>query len=106
MQPRVESWFQVPGDASLGDASFDVRSTMEERDPFSLIRPDPTDREMAYPPRLPTKLWRRGFLYMTDAVLNHRIGRERYWAQWYSRDRSPPPRRADGQSQTTLVTLP
>jgi hypothetical protein len=61
---------------------------------------------MAYPPRIPTKLWRPGFVYMTDAVLNHRIGKERYWAHWRMRDGSPAPRRVDNQPQTTLVTLP
>jgi 4-amino-4-deoxy-L-arabinose transferase-like glycosyltransferase len=106
VQPRVESWFEAGGDAPLGDASFDVRSTVEARDPWSLIPPDPTDREMAYPPRIPTKLWRPGFVYMTDAVLNHRIGKERYWGHWRSRGGSGAPSRVDGQPQTTLVTLP
>jgi hypothetical protein len=102
----VESWFEVGGDAPLGDATFDVRSTVEARDPLSLIPPDPTDREMAYPPWIPTKLWRPGFVYMTDAVLNHRIGKERYWGHWKTRDGSPAPRRVDNQPQTTLTTLP
>ncbi len=106
VQPRVESWFEVAGDQPLGDATFDVRSTVEERAAWSLIPPDPTDREMAYPPRIPTKLWRPGFVYTTDAVLNHRIGKERYWAHWKSRDGTPAPRRVDNQPQTTLVTLP
>jgi hypothetical protein len=106
VQPRVESWFEVAGDAPLGDASFDVRSMVEARDPLSFIPPDPTDREMAYPPRIPTKLWRPGFVYTTDAVLNHRIGRERYLGHWRSRDGTPAPRRVDNQAQTTLVTLP
>lgn len=107
VQPRVESWFEVaPGDPPLGDASFDVRSTVEARAALSLIPADPTDRDMAYPPRIPTKLWRPGFVYVTDAVLNHRIGKERYWGHWRSRDGSPAPRRGDNQPQTTLVTVP
>jgi hypothetical protein len=105
-EPRVESWFEPTGDAPLVDATFDVRSVMEARDPLSLIPPDPMEREMAFPPRIPTKLWRRGFLYTTDAVLNHRIGRERYWANWRPRDKGTPLRRVDGQPMTTLVTLP
>jgi hypothetical protein len=106
VEPRVESWFELSGEPSLGDASFEVRSTMEARNPLSLVPPDSTDREMAFPPRLPTKLWRRGFLYMTDAVLYHRIGRERYWARWHSRDGSPAPQRVDGQPRTTLAVVP
>ncbi|MGH7297885.1 MAG: glycosyltransferase family 39 protein, partial [Polyangiaceae bacterium] len=42
VQPRVEVWFERSGDEPLGDASFDVRSTMEARNPLSLIPPDPT----------------------------------------------------------------
>ena len=52
----------------MGDVSFNVRSTMEAREPYSLIGPDPTDREMAFGPTLPTKLWRPGFLYATRVV--------------------------------------
>jgi hypothetical protein len=105
VQPRVEAWFQCSR-APAGDASFNVRSTVEARAPLSLIPPDEVDREMAWPPSLPTKLWRPGFLYKTETVLNHRIGRERYWAYWTSRDGSSAPRRLDGQDQTTLVVLP
>jgi hypothetical protein len=105
VEPRVESWFEATGEPPLGEASFEVRSTMEARNPFSLIPPDPTDRDMAFPPRLPTRLWRRGFLYTSDAVLDHRIGRERYWGRWRSRDGSPAPQRVDGRPQTTLAVL-
>jgi 4-amino-4-deoxy-L-arabinose transferase-like glycosyltransferase len=104
VQPRVESWFECT--SPMGEVSFNVRSTVEARAPFSLIPPDPTDREMAYPPTLSTKLWRPRFLYMTDAVLNHRIGRERYAGAWQSRDGSSPPRRTDGKPDTTLAVVP
>jgi hypothetical protein len=103
-QPRVQSWFECVG--PMGDAVFNVRSTIEARAPFSLIPPDATDREMAWGPPLGTKLWRPGMLYETFAVLNHRIGRERYWAYWASRDGSAVPRRSDGQSETTLAVIP
>ena len=90
----------------MSEASFNVRSTMEERAPFSLIDPDPTDREMAFPPSLPTKLWRPGFLYVTRVVQNHRIGLERYWGAWQSRDGAAPPRRSDGKPETTVAEVP
>jgi hypothetical protein len=106
VQPCVESWFERTGDAPLGDASFDVRSTVEARAALSWIPPDPIDREMAFPPSLPTKLWRQGLVYRTTAVLNHRIGRERYWGRWRSRDGGPAPTRVDGQAETTLAILP
>jgi hypothetical protein len=105
VQPRVESWF-LCSDAPSTEAAFNVRSTIEARATLSLIPPDEVDREMAFAPYLSTRLWRGGFLYKTEAVLNHRIGRERYWAYWASRDGSAVPARLDGQAQTTLVVLP
>jgi 4-amino-4-deoxy-L-arabinose transferase-like glycosyltransferase len=106
VQPRVQCWFEWSGEPGLGDATFDVRSTVEARGTFSLIPPDPTDREMGMPPRISTKLWKPRFLYSTDIVLNHRIGRERYWGAWKGREGGGGPRRMDGQQQTTLVVLP
>jgi hypothetical protein len=105
VEPSAELWFTRKGDAPLGDASFSVRSTVEARESFSLIPPDPTDREMAFPPPLPTKLWRSGFIYETEVVLNHRIGRERYAGAWRSRDGSRPPARVDGQPRTTVAVV-
>ncbi len=104
VQPRVENWFECSG--PMSEAAFNVRSRIEEREPFSLLDPDPTDREMAFPPSMATKLWKPGFLYVTRVVENHRIGRERYWGVWQPRDGSPPPRRLDGQLETTLAVVP
>jgi len=61
---------------------------------------------MAWPPPVPTKLWRAGFLYKTETVLNHRIGRERYWGYWAPRDGAPAPHRVDGEAETTLAVVP
>jgi hypothetical protein len=66
---------------------------------------DATDRDMAYPPSLPTGLWRPGYIYKTDAVLNHRIGRERYLGRWVGYG-SWMPRRADGAAETSLAVVP
>jgi hypothetical protein len=106
VEPRAEVWFERTGDQAPGDASFDVRSTMEARDPLSLIPPDPTDKDIAVSLSVPTKLWRQGFLYRAEIVLNHRIGRERYWGRWRSRDGSPAPQRLDGTPQTTVIEVP
>ena len=101
VEPRIESWFEVS--APMGDLVFDVRSTVEARSRWSLIPPSTTDRQMAYPPTLATKLWRAHFIYKVDTIMNHRIGRERYYGQWVSRDGSPAPKRVDGPQQTTLT---
>jgi hypothetical protein len=97
---RVEVWF-VTSQRLRADVTFRVRSTIEAPAAFSLIPVDPTDREMAYPPRIPTKLWRPGFIYKVDVVLNHRIGVERYFGMWSAGG----PVRLDGRPDTTLVTL-
>jgi hypothetical protein len=104
VEPRIETWFECTG--PMGDGAFNVRSTMEKQARFSLIPPDPTDREMALGPLLPTKLWRVGMIYETHAVLNHRIGLERYFGHWGQRDGVPAPRRADGEAETTLALVP
>jgi len=104
VEPRVESWFECTG--PMGEAAFVVRSTIEARAPFSLIPPDATDREMPDASPLSPKLWRPGMIYDAFAVLNHRIGRERYWGSWATRDGSPPPRRVDREIETTLAVVP
>jgi hypothetical protein len=98
VQPKIEVWFAASGPLP-GDAIFHVRSTITGRAPLSLIPPSPTEREMAFPPILPTRLWRPGFFYKIDVVMNHRIGVERYWGAWGG------PRRLDGQAQTTLAVV-
>jgi hypothetical protein len=106
VEPREQNWFEYTGDQPLVDATFAVRSTVEARATLSLIPPDQTDRDMAFPPLLPTPLWRRGFIYSTEVVLNHRIGRERYWGAWQSHGGGAAPQRADNLGKTTLVVVP
>jgi hypothetical protein len=83
-----------------------VRSSIDRRATLSLIPRDPVDRSMAWPDPLPTKLWKPGCIYKTTAILNHRIGVERYSGHWSSRDGAPPPRRSDGKPDTVLVVVP
>lgn len=104
VEPRVESWFRVTA-APTADATFAVRSTIEKRAALSLIPVDATDREMAFPPSLPTALWKPGYIYETEAVLNHRIGRERYLGRWIGYGRWVP-QRVDGAPETSLAVLP
>ena len=102
VQPRIESWFE-PIVAPTGDGTFAVRSTVEARAPLSLVPSDKTDREMGYAPSLATKLWRPQFLYKTETVMNHRIGRERYLGRWVG---AWAPARTDGAPATTLAVAP
>lgn len=105
VNPRVESWFECTAPMP-GDAFFHVKATMEARAPLSLVPADTTEREVAWQPTTPTRLWRKGYVYKTDAAANHRIGRERYWGYWMPIDSASAPRRPDGRLQTNLVLLP
>jgi hypothetical protein len=101
-EPRVEAWFEAMG-PQAGDASLSVHSSILAKSPYSLIPPDKVDRQMNSVSSIPMKLWRPGFIYVVETVLNHRIGREQYSASWVSSDGSPPPRRSDGKPETVLV---
>jgi 4-amino-4-deoxy-L-arabinose transferase-like glycosyltransferase len=104
VQPRIESWFECT--APLPDAFFHVKATMEARAPLSLVPIDTTEREVAWQPTLPTGIWRPGFLYKTEAVADHLVGRERYWGYWMPIESASAPRRPDGRLQTNLAVLP
>jgi hypothetical protein len=104
VQPRLEAWFECS--APLRDAAFNVKAVVEARARLTLIPPDTVGRELAFPPTMPTGLWRSGYLYKTEVVLNHLIGRERYEGYWASRDGSRAPQRTDGQLTTLLAVLP
>jgi hypothetical protein len=101
-EPRLEVWFEADGPAK-GDLTFSVHSKVEAKEPWSLMPVDGIERDMSYPPPLSPHLWRKGFLYSIVQPLFHRIGKERYWGFWTSRDGSPPPRRVDGEPLTNLA---
>ncbi len=81
VQPMLEVWFAAGGPTD-GDTHFHVRSHIVRPARFSLIPANETDREMAWPPALSTKLWKKGFIYKFECVMNHRIGLERYTGFW------------------------
>jgi hypothetical protein len=105
VQPKIECWFHVHAQIP-GDDVFIIRSSVERGGALSTIPPDRVERDMAWPPPLPTKLWHPGWMYKTEAVLNHRIGMEKYWGYWSATDGGKPPRRSDGAPSTVLAMLP
>jgi len=100
VQPRLEMWFEAGG-PTAGDTTFSVRSQIVAKNPLSWVPKNDVIREMAYPPALSTALWKKGYLYVLDCVLNHRIGVERYTGRW----NGGPPRRAGAPADVELVTL-
>jgi 4-amino-4-deoxy-L-arabinose transferase-like glycosyltransferase len=102
VEPRLETWFEASHPLA-GDASFSVRSTIVDRARWSLIPAAKVDRQMVSVSPIPTKLWRRGFLYKVETVLDHRIGREQYLGVWTSLDGTPAPARSDGRPETLVA---
>jgi hypothetical protein len=104
VEPRLEEWFLATDKPSY-EAGFSVRSKVEAKAHYSLIPVTSMEREMAWPPSIPTKMWRAGFLYRQETVLNHRIGRERYFGRWQSRDGGAAPKRIDRKGDVTLAIV-
>lgn len=90
VKPMLECWFEAGG-PTPGDTTFSVRSTIDRPKRWSLFPLDPTERDMAFPPSLSTKLWKKGYLYHIDTELKHRVGVERYSGTFVNRDGSPAP---------------
>ncbi|MGO9833354.1 MAG: ArnT family glycosyltransferase [Polyangiaceae bacterium] len=101
---KLEVWF-LAGDQPRGDAVFTLHSTVDRAEPLSLVPASPVVREMSWDVPLPPKLWRKGFLYVTETLLLHRTGYERYTGSWVSRDAQAPPRRVDGPAETWLALV-
>jgi 4-amino-4-deoxy-L-arabinose transferase-like glycosyltransferase len=105
VQPRLEIWMECTGPLG-GDAVFGVQATGEKRAWASLMPVNETVRDMAWPHPIPTGLWRRGYLYKTQVVLNHLIEYESYEGYWAPRGGPAPPHRIDGKTHTMLAVLP
>ena len=81
VRPTLQVWFEAGG-PTTGDTTFQIRSHIVRRARFSVIPANATDRDMAWPPPLSTKLWKKGFIYAIECALDHRIGLERYTGIW------------------------
>ena len=97
-------WFHATQDVD-NDAELEVTSHVVRQDPLSFVPPDPTGRRMMEAPSLPTKLWKRGFVYVLSCPMLHRIGEEEYRATFRGRAGTPI-RRADGSAVTLLAIVP
>ena len=102
-KPTLECWFEAGG-PTPGDTTFSVRSIVDKPKRMSFLPLDPTERDMAFPPSLSSKLWKKGYLYRIDVELKHRVGTERYVGTFVSRDGSPAPL-LQGAPRLDLVTL-
>jgi hypothetical protein len=104
VEPRLETWWETTSDGT-GDVAFAVTSLLVGRAKYSLIPGAGPERDMGQQPEISTKLWKAGFIYSTQVVLNHRIGIERYSGHWSTRDGSAVPQRVDRKPDTTLLVV-
>ena len=101
---KLEVWF-LAGDQPRGDAVFSLHSMVDRAEPLSLVPASPVAREMSWDVPLPPKLWKKGFLYVTDTLMLHRTGFERYTGSWASRDAQGAPRRLGGPAEVWLALV-
>ena len=101
-EPRIVLLFQTTQPLA-GDVAFNVSASMEKPKLLSLIPVDPSERYVSMPPALSTRLYRPGFIYSHRVVLRQRVGVERFWGSFQSKDGSPAPVRIDGLPQTPLL---
>ncbi len=100
VEPKVEMWIEAGGPTE-GDTTFNVTSQVIAKNRLSFVPQTDVVRQMAFPPALSTALWKKGYVYMIDCVLNHRIGTEKYVAQWGG----GPPRRPANAGELVVATL-
>jgi hypothetical protein len=103
VKPMLECWFEAGG-PTPGDTTFSVRSIVDAAKRWSFFPLDPTERDMAFPPSLSSKLWKKGYLYHVDVELKHRVGKERYVGMFVSRDGAAAPI-VVGAPRLDLVTI-
>jgi hypothetical protein len=104
-QPRIETWFRATQKLA-GDGTWIVHSRLIAPKPWSLIPPDPLEREVNRPLWPTTSLWKPGFIYAHTAVLWHRIGVEEYVGAWGPHAGGPLPVRSDGTGWVQLDIEP
>ncbi len=105
VHPMVEAWF-VSGGPLDSDAVFDIRTNVVAKKRWSLIPPDPAERQCSGPAPLPSSVWRKGFIYAASCSAYHRIGVERYVGSFHGRDpKGQPPHRLDGPDPVILAEL-
>ena len=105
VHPLLEVFVQADGPVQ-GDAVLHIHSRVEAKAPYSLIPPDPTERDCAYPPSLPTRYWRSGYIYRIECSLFKRIGSERFGGFWSALPGQPAPIPLDGLPTIDLALVP
>jgi 4-amino-4-deoxy-L-arabinose transferase-like glycosyltransferase len=105
VHPLLEVFLQAKNPVP-GDVVLHIHSRVEAKAPYSLIPPDPTERDCAYPASLPSRYWRPGFIYRIESSLLKRIGKERFFGFFTALPGQPAPIREDGLMSSDLAIVP
>jgi hypothetical protein len=103
--PTLTIFFLAVGPARA-DLQFEVTSTIDEAPRFSLVPRDERTKQLGSQFSLPSRLWKRGFIYAEECEIRHRPGRERFVGYFTGMNTEPPPRPADGSGPATVLALP
>ena len=79
--PGVEpelSLFFLAAEHAESDHAFEILTIVEGRRPLSLVPIDDKTQPVGIPFTLPSRLWKRDFIYVSRAPVRHRPGRERF----------------------------
>ena len=103
--PRLVLYFLAHGPAEC-ELQFDIRSVVEKKKRWSLVRADDKEKQVGLRIALPPRLWRAGFIYTSTSEIRHRPGQERFYGFWFSRDGGSVPEPERGPRRVTLLRLP
>lgn len=97
---RLWTYFLSAG-PSRHDRAFTLRSLVEAQMSFSLVPADTKQRVVAATLVLPTTLWKKGYMYVTESEIRPRPGTERFFGFWKLND----PRPVKGPTRIPLLTV-
>ena len=99
---RHELWlyFRAGGPAP-GARRFSIRTTVLEKKPLSLVTADDKVKGVAALFEIDPTLWKKGFVYVAQAEIRKRPGRERFVGYWMQNL----PRAVDGKTSIRLLEL-
>jgi 4-amino-4-deoxy-L-arabinose transferase-like glycosyltransferase len=101
---KLALYFRAAGPMAC-ECLFHIDSSVEAREPLSLVPQDTVLRVVGEPFWLAPKTWKRGYIYSAASELRQRPGTERFVGFFESDGKSPPPRAASGNGKIELVVL-
>jgi hypothetical protein len=102
--PTLTLYFLSTG-SYAADWEFRIDSTLRRKRPLSLVSRDGVVRRVDAPFAIPTRLWKKDFIYSVRTELRQRPGPERFTGH-FSGQPGEPPKLAAGAAEVDLLELP